>query len=131
MKIRCGFVSNRSSSSFMVTTDNHEIDDITLSIEIPIKDLVRYEIKTLFDLDDYFEEEYGDDFRDMFMDESGNYYEDEISRYNEMKDILKSKQTILICSCSNEDENIGSAIYEYVGLNEIVVKNGVIYEEEF
>jgi len=45
--------------------------------------------------------------------------------------LLKGELTVLICTCSNDDEGIGRAIYDNFGMDEIVVKNGTIYEEEF
>ena len=122
-------MSNSSSSSFIITTDNHKIKDITISIEMPIKDMVEYEIKTIDQLDDWFEYEYNISIEEAKKDHE--YYDGELDKYEEMENLLKGELTVLICTCSNDDEGIGRAIYDNFGMDEIVVKNGTIYEEEF
>jgi hypothetical protein len=60
MKIRNGFVSNSSSSSFVVAVK--DTTKIKLEIDVDLADYADKIIATEQELKDYFEYEYGDDY---------------------------------------------------------------------
>jgi len=59
MKIRTGFVSNSSSSSFIIATNGKAKGKITITMEVDIKDYAYETIKTVKALKEYFYENYG------------------------------------------------------------------------
>ncbi len=98
MKIRSGFVSNSSSSSFIVATDGRT--KVTLKLEV---DLAKFGdvIKTKDELDWQFEDNYGEDWRD-----DGDWYE---NHYNKALAAIEAGKTVIMGCVSNE----GSEPEEY------------------
>lgn len=105
MKIRNGFVSNSSSSSFIVAGDKEFLQNGKLSIEI---DITKYGtmISTVKELDEYFigqhiwikDDEDPQEELKNFLDEEP-YWED---KYNKMLDVIKEGTSVVAGSCSDD-----------------------------
>ena len=66
MKVRSGFVSNSSSSSFVIAAKNKKDLKTKITIEVNFADFIEDSgIKTIEDLDEYFEEEYDEGFQKL------------------------------------------------------------------
>lgn len=97
MKIRNGFVSNSSSSSFIVAVKKNckPIGTIIIKKEIDLNNYVYKTITTAEDLYDYFREDYGD--RD-------DWHPDLLKEYKlALKEIANGKD-ILVGSFSDQEE---------------------------
>jgi hypothetical protein len=103
MKIRSGFVSNSSSSSFILATakDNKK-SPIKITIECNLKDIIEDTIETEKQWVEYLSEHccYGESFADQLK-------EDEWLRKKYEKGIkqLKAGKILLVGNCSNEDDD--------------------------
>ena len=105
MKIRSGFVSNSSSSSFIVSTDKpDEGKTLTLTITVKASSLVEETIRTAEELLKYYTDMHGDGFME---------YADTRKEYETcLKEIVAGK-TLLVMEVGNEDSNpISQALYE-------------------
>ena len=103
MKVRLGFVSNSSSSSFVIASKTTP-GTVKLTIPVDISDLVDETIKDEEELIDYFKEHYDDDFM-----------EDE--KYKKMYDkfLIHIKQGFVLYTCqiANDDDNwVSRLLYE-------------------
>ncbi len=108
MKIRTGFVSNSSSSSFILEVDK-DIKDMKVKMEIGVdlKDLQDRLITSVDELEEYFIDYYGSNFKD-YRDES--YI---MKKYEKMKSTLDRGKNIFIGEVSNEDDGISAYIHKY------------------
>lgn len=98
MKVRNEFVTNSSSSSFIVS--------------LPLSASVNFDIKDEVSLRKYFEEYYDADF-DKIM--QGKYPQ---KRYSKLKQILDSGKGIVMGSISNDDyENDIIKLLETLGID--------------
>lgn len=99
MKIRTGFVSNSSSSSFILEVDK-DIKDMKVKMEIGVdlKDLQDRLITSVDELEEYFIDYYGSNFKEDYRDES--YI---MKKYEKMKSTLDRGKNIFIGEVSNED----------------------------
>ena len=109
MKIRSGFVSNSSSSSFIVAG----ADDLTVTIKINLKQFVQYTFKTKEDILKYY------DYN------CGYESEEEVIKYNkkEYQNMLKAIEdgkTVYIGSVSSESDNGEEVFLLYGGLNNAI-----------
>jgi len=100
MKVRNGFVSNSSSSSFIVSLDKDAPTKITLSVEV---DLAQYGevIKTVNELDEKIKEEYWQEDDGTMRD----YYQEQ---YDEMKSAIENGQVVIwgqFCDEGEAEEN--------------------------
>lgn len=107
MKIRCGFVSNSSSSSFAISAKDERVK---VMMEVDISQLVDEVISTQKSLDRYIIDGYGygsNSLEKILFDyESVKEFYDNASR-----EIAKGKK-VLICRVSNEDSDpISEFIY--------------------
>ena len=131
MKIRQGFVSNSSSSSFIVKVDdNTKVEDMMISVMIPLEELIDWNISSEEVADKYYEYLYGDDMQTIIENKDG-YYDYEIDEVKKMKKLIKDGKTILICKTSNEGSGISAALYdivEDVSNNDVVITGGEIIE---
>ena len=101
-KKRLFFVSNSSSSSFVLAVDDP--NKLKVTIEVDLSDLVDNVVKTEEDLKKYCLEE-------LYLDDEGPVENN--SRYKKYLKKLKKGKTLLFMSCCNDDGNaISSALYE-------------------
>ena len=120
MKTRHGFVSNSSSSSFVVAVKPGQ-DEV--KVTFPLSEIAARTINSVADLDRWdkgWKEDQG-----RFDDSK---YHDEI--YNKCLNALKEGKIVLMGSFSNEDGNVISGLlYEQGGLTkEIMPEGGEIIE---
>jgi hypothetical protein len=65
MKIRNGFVSNSSSSSFVISAQRGKDLKTQITFDIDLKSFVDDEVSSVSELDNFYESEYGDpDYKD-------------------------------------------------------------------
>lgn len=105
MKMRNGFVSNSSSSSFVISTKLKDNQKIEIKL---IKELEPEEtINSIQELDDYFIENYsweGDKLEEILKDESLK------EEYEKIKKSLESGEKILIFYVEYGDELMGKVM---------------------
>ena len=99
MKVRSSFVSNSSSSSFVVGITKDTSTKVTLQIEIDLQDFADYTIKNMQDLNDYMQEE-------MYV---GDYvYEDwdsfEQDMYDSIKKLIEKGKIVILGTVSDEND---------------------------
>ena len=121
MKIRNGFVSNSSSSSFVLSTKK-DIDHITMTIDVPFDET----ISNLDELSSYFEDIYGISIKELLLDGEIEYEE-----YMKLSQVLSEGNKIVIINASNEDgEGIGKYLY-YNGFHNVILDKDIkILKEE-
>jgi len=90
MKERNGFVSNSSSSSFILSSKTDKVSDLNLKVMVEL-DLNKFEddivvVKNKKELDDYIEE----------------YYTDKSKIYDELMDILENGNTLFFGDANNQ-----------------------------
>ena len=104
MKIRNGFVSNSSSSSFIVSCKDKKSAKIKVELEVDLYHHAKSKITTLSELDKYYIKQYGWDKKNtieaIFEDEDGYFKED----YIKAKKAIKRGEIVLFCSFSNESD---------------------------
>jgi len=107
MKTRKGFVSNSSSSSFIVASDLDELVEITLRSHL--SSLSRYQIRTLEDYKKYFDLEY-------IWTTWEEYIRDYEEEYNTIMKAIEQGKTVYIGYVGNE--------YDYGEMAENIYFNG-------
>lgn len=109
MKVRNGFVSNSSSSSFIISTDQEEVK---INIEVDLTKFIKATIKTKEELDKYLlEESYCDNIEEWFADWTGN--EDKYKSYLRELEVGK---VILAFEFYNDSGDALEAYLQEVGL---------------
>ena len=104
MKTRNGFVSNSSSSSFILGTKDK---NPKLTIEVYLKELSTYTLFTKEDVLNYFYKVYYlEDFSEIEEDE---YLFDE---YTTIIEAINDGNTIYVCSVSSDEGGIASFLYD-------------------
>jgi hypothetical protein len=92
MKIRLNFVSNSSTSSFIVAVPKNSKADLKVAISVDLSRYAEEILSSKEDLDKYTK---------------GNYtkYSEDFSDYNKFLDLIKSGKSIYIGSFSNESDD--------------------------
>jgi hypothetical protein len=110
MKIREGFVSNSSSSSFFAIINNEKETKVTLSLEIDLDSYSREYIKTIEELNYYFIQNYSATQKDeinKLLKEDGYLKEN----YDRMKKAIEQGKTILVGNISSDGEAEEQLLY--------------------
>ena len=106
-KIRTGFVSNSSSSSFIISSKT-EKPKMTLSISI--EDIVDYTAVTEADVNHFFLEQYGYDTIEEMLAEADYFQEP----YDKAIQAIRNGDTVYFGNVSNESGNAyEELIYEH------------------
>ena len=111
MKIRSGFVSNSSSSSFIITGKG----EAKINIEVDVTEFGQV-LKTKEDLDTYYIE----DCELENIEELKAYSNYSFTNYTEALKAINAGETVIICEVSNEDEDLMS-LYLYDNINELKI----------
>lgn len=98
MKIRSGFVSNSSSSSFIVANDGEELK---ASITVDLSSLVRETITTEDELKQYFVNEYGGRYDDIASVLDDNDWL--LERYTKARTAIRQGKKVFIGRVSSDD----------------------------
>ena len=119
MKTRTGFVSNSSSSSFIISAPAKEKP--SASVRIEIENFVEDTIKTQEELEQYMIDQYGDDWnKDDYSKKIGSKMLNQIKRGN----------IVYVCSASSEGD---SAMGQYLannGLGELTDMNFLVISDD-
>lgn len=104
MKIRSGFVSNSSSSSFIISGSKESIESGIITVRVELASLIRRMISTKEELDKYFEYEYGMNWR-----EDGDFF---VGMYDAAIKAIESGEVLAIGSISSEGDGVEPALYD-------------------
>lgn len=125
MKIRNGFVSNSSSSSFIVSAPKGKSPRVVIEAELPSDE----EITNQKELDEYFTTNYGDGqqtITELLEGDEGEYYRDD---YNAcLKELKKGRVIHFGTVCSDGDDALSNMLYQ-TGLSGYRIKDGIIIQD--
>ena len=134
MKIRNGFVSNSSSSSFILSTylTKKEIKDGKLQITTtqPITEssgFVDNIVSTIDELKDYYSFHWGVDI-DNIADEDKEYYKEELDELREGISILEKGGSLILGNCANDDNAMSGFLYSQ-GFDDVEIINGELIKD--
>lgn len=119
MKVRKGFVSNSSSSSFVVAVDNDTSTKITLSMEIDLADY-GHVLNTVEELDNYYLKEYVyglNTIEEWLKDEDDSWMHEQ---YKKSKKAIEDGKKVLIGWFSDDGDNAVESMLCNSGLRGIV-----------
>jgi hypothetical protein len=117
MKRRQGFVSNSSSSSFIIAVDK-DVENKDIRIEISIEDCIEKRLSTIEEVQKYFLDQYGEadqTFGDMLVAE-GEWFS---AQYDMCVEEIENEREIIFGRASNEDDTAASLSIYHGALNEI------------
>jgi len=104
MKVRSDFVSNSSSSSFIISTPAPEgYHYAKIECRVDISELVEYSISTIADLKGYA--------TSNWMSKEGEFWDGCEELYNKCLREIQVGRVIQVCSVSSGDNSIGEGIY--------------------
>lgn len=110
MKLRTGFVSNSSSSSFLLLSLKSNPEKIKLKIETTIEELVEFIIKTPDDLEQFVKDRYGETIKEMKA--QGDYFEVELEGIDKILEQINQGLTVFVCNCSSDSSPIEQYLYQ-------------------
>lgn len=115
MKIREGFISNSSSTSFIAIINDDKKTKVTLSFEVDLKDYVDRYIATIDELNDYFICDYGEITSNpvLEIEKILKDNDDLKEKYDKMKNGIEQGKTILVANISSEGEPEEQFLYDY------------------
>ena len=105
MKTRHGFVSNSSSSSFVVAVRKKLKGQVKLVIEVDLSSYAKNVIMTILDLENYFKN------NSCFKDNQIDYHDDPI--YVDAKKAIENGQDVFMESFSDEGSSMESFLCDY------------------
>lgn len=136
MKTRVGFVSNSSSSSFIVISK--DIKNAKVKIETPIEPLIRKEINTILEVKKFFIHNYYwsenhknetlEEKWEHFMTDEDRDFEHHRDNVTSMLNAILAGRQIAVCLASSDDGGIGAYLYENEDLDGLNVEGGTIIE---
>lgn len=120
MKIRNGFVSNSSSSSFIISAEKSKEKKFKIFIEMDISNLIDLIVTTEEELKDAFIEQYSLSY--YFKEEDTPFLdvlEDEglLEEYEQCLEELKQGKEVIFLSASSDDYEGASQYIHYNGLD--------------
>lgn len=121
MKTRNGFVSNSSSSSFIVVKEDFKKNKpiiADLNIRMDLSKLIEETISTeeefkkyILDNDCFMDDDFNKDDLDSLIEHSENFL---IDKYRDWQKFIKEGKTICICSASSDSgDALEYLLYEY------------------
>lgn len=121
MKIRNGFVSNSSSSSFLISHQDNQADQkIEITVKMSLSQIVETEIKTEDELIEH-------------LNDSGWYETKEelihSPTYKKCMKEIKEGRVVSVCCVSNEEGGVEQCLYDQ-GINQSQLPEGVLLLEE-
>jgi len=114
MKTRSGFVSNSSSSSFIVTCDKEKLTDGSLHVKIDI------DLTELFDVVIKNEADLKNNFEKL------ERYELSLERYEEIKNELRRGRVVCLGRHSNEDDRFEAPLNSTTFVQELLEQHADI-----
>ena len=105
MKIRQGFVSNSSTSSFILASSRDDLK-VKITVEVDLKEMANTIIKTEEQLESYYRENWGYPLENKGL----------IKDYNIALKAIKEGKTVYIIDVSNDYGGIQQLIYDDSGL---------------
>jgi len=112
MKIRTGLVSNSSSSSFMLSTNNNTLKKVTVSIDIDISKYADYTISTMEELEEWVNEYYCCTLKEALEDE-------DCYKVQNVIDEIKKGRIVYSGSFSDDTGDSIETMLCYTDLNEL------------
>lgn len=132
MKVRKGFVSNSSSSSFILAVEK-DVKNEDIKIEISLTECIEKRIETIEALQAYFEKNYiwdtdEDKATKSFISrlaEEGDWC---VEKYEECEQAIYNGKAIIMGSGSNEDYNAAGLAVYYGAINDLDMENVQVIE---
>ena len=112
MKVRSGFVSNSSSSSFIVASDS---DDLTATVKINLKSLIRRVFSTKEDVLKFYFHDYGYESMEEFQEDTSTY-----KTYEAIIKAIESGKKVYQGLASSESDNGTEQFVLWGGLSSVI-----------